>query len=164
MFWAIYQFFIENPYLCAFNLGYEVIMIIDVKWLGEDLKLEAENEKGGTIRMDSNAVNPGLEGGLSPMQLLLAGIGGCSSIDVLSILEKMKQDVKSLQVKVDGDKQKTEIGYSEYKTIHMHFTLTGNLDPKKVERAIELSVTKYCSVSKALEKGSEISYDFSIEK
>ena len=138
-------------------------MIIDVKWLGEGMKLEAENEKGGTIRMESDAVNPGLEGGLSPMQLLLAGIGGCSSIDVLSILEKMKQPVKGLDVKVDGDKQKTDVGYSEFKTIHLHFTVTGDVDPKKVERAIELSVTKYCSVSKALEKGSEISYDFSIE-
>ncbi|HET8865906.1 MAG TPA: OsmC family protein, partial [Gracilimonas sp.] len=112
--------------------------------------------------IDGNNDIGGLEGGLSPMQLLLAGIGGCSAIDVISILEKQKQKLTDLKVEVDGDRQKLKAGYSEYKTIHMHFTLSGELDRKKVERALELSITKYCSVSKALEKGSEISYDYEI--
>jgi putative redox protein len=63
---------------------------------------------------------------------------------------------------VDADKQQLKEGYSEFKTIHLHFKLSGELDVKKVERALELSITKYCSVSKALEKGSEISYDYEI--
>ncbi len=138
-------------------------MKVDVNWLGKDFHMEAGNEEGGKIRIDGNTRIGGIEGGMSPMQLLLAGIGGCSAIDVISILEKQKQDLKSLKVEVDGDKQKTEVGYSEYKSIHMHFILSGNLDEKKVQRALDLSITKYCSVSKALEKGSEISYDFSIK-
>ncbi len=138
-------------------------MKVDVNWLGKDFHMEAGNEEGGKIRIDGNTRIGGLEGGMSPMQLLLAGIGGCSAIDVISILEKQKQDLKSLKVEVDGDKQKTEVGYSEYKSIHMHFILSGDLDEKKVQRALDLSITKYCSVSKALEKGSEISYDFSIK-
>ena len=138
-------------------------MNIEVNWLGKDNHLEAANEEGGKIRMDGDTIIGGLEGGISPFQLLLAGIGGCSAIDVISILKKQKQDLQSLKVEVNGDKQKTDIGYSEYKSIHMHFILSGDLNPKKVERALDLSVTKYCSVSKALEKGSEISYDFSIE-
>lgn len=138
-------------------------MKVDVNWLGKDFHMEAGNEEGGKIRMDGKTNIGGLEGGMSPMQLLLAGIGGCSAIDVISILEKQKQDIKELRVVVDADKQKMDVGYSEFKTIHMHFTLSGNLDEKKVKRALDLSITKYCSVSKALEKGSEISYDFSIE-
>ncbi len=137
-------------------------MKINVNWLGKDFHMEAENETKGKIRIDGNNNIGGLEGGLSPMQLLLAGIGGCSAIDVISILEKQKQKLTDLKVEVDGDRQKLKAGYSEYKTIHMHFTLSGELDPRKVERALKLSITKYCSVSKALEKGSEISYDYEI--
>ncbi len=124
--------------------------------------MEAENEEGGKIRMDGKTNIGGLEGGVSPMQLLLAGIGGCSAIDVISILEKQKQELTDLKVEVDADRQHTDVGYSEFKTIHMHFIFSGNLDPKKVERALDLSISKYCSVSKALEKGSEISYDYEI--
>lgn len=138
-------------------------MNVKVNWLGKDFHMEAENEEKGTIRIDGNTSIGGLEGGMSPMQLLLAGIGGCSAIDVLSILEKQKQVVKSLKIEVDADKQRVEDSYSEFKTIHMHFILSGDLNEKKVKRALDLSITKYCSVSKALEKGSEISYDFSIE-
>lgn len=138
-------------------------MKIDVTWLGKDFHMEAENETDGKIRIDGKNNIGGLEGGLSPMQLLLAGIGGCSAIDVISIFEKQKQDLTDLKVEVDANKQKLDAGYSEYKTIHMHFILSGNLDPKKVQRALDLSITKYCSVSKALEKGSEISYDYEIQ-
>ena len=96
------------------------------------------------------------------MQLLLAGIGGCSTIDIIGILKKQRQQLEDISVEVDGDRQKTGT-YSEFKTIHMKFMLKGDLDPAKVERAIELSIDKYCSVSKALEKTSEITYSFTIE-
>ncbi len=138
-------------------------MNVKVNWLNKDFHMEAQNEEGGEIRMDGKTDIGGLEGGMSPMQLLLAGIGGCSAIDVISILEKQKQPLEDLSVSVDGDKQKLKEGYSEFKTIHLHFELTGDLDVKKVERALSLSIDKYCSVSKALEKGSEISYDYEIK-
>jgi len=133
-------------------------MQIKVDWLQKDFLMEAENEEGGKIRIDGKTRTEGL----SPMQLLIAGIGGCSAIDVISILEKQKQKLTDLSVEVDADKQQLKEGYSEFKTIHLHFKLSGELDVKKVERALELSITKYCSVSKALEKGSEISYDYEI--
>ncbi|MFY0684940.1 MAG: OsmC family protein [Balneola sp.] len=137
-------------------------MNITVNWLKKDFHMEAGNEEGGQIRIDGNTKIGGLEGGMSPMQLLLAGIGGCSAIDVISILEKQKQKLTDLVVEVDADRQKLKEGYSEFKTIHLHFKLSGDLDEKKVKRALDLSITKYCSVSKALEKGSEISYDFEL--
>ncbi|MEX0610346.1 MAG: OsmC family protein [Balneolaceae bacterium] len=137
-------------------------MKIQVNWLQKGQHFEAGNEEGGKIRIDGDRVIGGLEGGMSPMQLLLAGIAGCSAIDVVSILEKQRQKLEGLQVKVDGDKQKQDAGHSEFKTIHLHFIFSGELDPKKVERALELSITKYCSVSKALEQLSDISYDYEI--
>lgn len=139
-------------------------MNITVNWLQKDFHMEAANEEGGKIRIDGNTQVGGMEGGISPMQLLLAGIGGCSAIDVISILEKQKQELTNLTVEVNADKVKLKEGYSEFKKIHLQFKLSGDLDTKKVERALNLSITKYCSVSKALEKGSEISYDYTIEK
>lgn len=136
-------------------------MKITVQKLTEHNHFEAENEEGGKIRIDGDTTIGGLEGGLSPMQLLLAGAGGCSAIDVVNILEKQRQPLDDLKVDVDGDKQSTG-SYSEYKSVNLHFILSGDLEEKKVQRAIELSVTKYCSVSKALEKGSEISYSYEI--
>jgi putative redox protein len=138
-------------------------MKVTVQKLDKDLHMEAENEEGGLIRMDGNTEIGGLEGGFSPMQLLLAGIGGCSAVDIIGILEKQKQDLKDLRVEVDADKQKKDT-YSEFKTIHLTFIFTGDLDPKKVERAIDLSINKYCSVSKALEKGSKITHSYEIRR
>jgi len=138
-------------------------MAITVRKLENDLHFEAENEKGGKLRMDGNNTIGGLEGGLSPMQLLLAGIGGCSSVDVLNILNKQRQQVEDYRVEITADKQSVGT-YSEYKTINLNFILEGDLDEQKVERAIELSINKYCSVSKALEKISKISYSYEIKQ
>lgn len=137
-------------------------MKVTVQKLEKELHMEARNEEGGTVRMDGKRQIGGLEGGFSPMQLLLAGVGGCSAIDIIGILEKQKQGLKNLRVEVDGDRQKNGT-YSEFKTIHLNFIFEGDLDPNKVERAIDLSINKYCSVSKALEKGSEISYSYEIQ-
>lgn len=139
-------------------------MKITIDKLEKEQHMEAHNEEGGSIRMDGTTSIGGLEGGLSPMQLLLSGVGGCSAIDIVGILEKQKQDLEGLHIEVDGNKQKADSGtWSEFKTIHIHYTFTGDLDPKKVERAINLSLNKYCSVSKAMEKGSEITSSYEIK-
>lgn len=124
--------------------------------------MQAENEEEGLIRMDGSTSIGGLEGGFSPMQLLLAGAGGCSAIDIIGILEKQKQDLKDLKVEIEGGRQKKDT-YSEFTTIHMHYIFTGDLDERKVERAIDLSLDKYCSVSKTLEKTSKITHSYEIK-
>ncbi|MBO6537062.1 MAG: OsmC family protein [Balneolaceae bacterium] len=135
---------------------------VNVNWMGQGFHMEAENETAGKIRIDGNRTIGGLEGGMSPMEMLLAGAAGCSAIDVISILDKQRQELTDLSVEVTGDREKMKEGYSVYNSIHLHFELAGNLDEKKVARALELSITKYCSVSKALEKGSKITYDYII--
>lgn len=125
--------------------------------------MEAKNEEGGIIRMDGTRSIGGLEGGFSPMQLLLAGVGGCSAIDIIRILKKQKQELTDLQIIVDGDRVKKDT-YSEFEKIHLHFDFKGILDPKKVARAINLSLDKYCSVSKILEQATTITHSYSINK
>lgn len=127
-----------------------------------DMHMEAENEEGGLIRMDGSTSIGGLEGGFSPMQLLLAGVGGCSAIDIVGILEKQRQDLEDLTIEVEGDKQSKE-EHSEFKNIHINFIFTGDLDESKVERAINLSLDKYCSVSKTLEQATEITHSYEIK-
>ncbi len=138
-------------------------MSIKVQWRQEGYQFEAENTIGGKIRMDGDGVLQGIEGGIAPFELLLAGVGACSAVDVLMILQKQRQTIKSLVVQVEPEKIKNEIGYSEYKSIHMHYTLVGAIDQAKAEKALKLSVEKYCSVSKALEKASKISYSVEIK-
>jgi putative redox protein len=138
-------------------------MYILIDKLDSDEHMEAKNEEGGIIRMDGTRSIGEFEGGFSPMQLLLAGIGGCSAIDILHILKKQKQDVQDFKVRVDGDRQKKDT-YSVFEKIHLHFDLKGVLEPKKVERAINLSLDKYCSVSKALEKSSTITHSYTINR
>ncbi len=124
--------------------------------------MEAENEEGGLVRMDGSTSIGGLEGGFSPMQLLLAGVGGCSAIDIIGILKKQRQDLQDLSVEVEGDRQSKE-EYSEFTNIHINYIFTGDLDESKVERAINLSLDKYCSVSKTLEKTSDITHSYKIQ-
>lgn len=128
----------------------------------ENTHMEAQNKEGGLIRMDGSTSIGGLEGGFSPMQLLLAGVGGCSAIDIIGILKKQRQNLENLQVEVEGDRQPKD-EYSEFKTIHLNFIFTGNLEKSKVERAIKLSLEKYCSVSKTLEKTSRITHSYEIK-
>lgn len=97
------------------------------------------------------------------MQLLLAGLGGCSTIDIVGILKKQRQELEDIRVTVDGERE-PNVEPSLFQDIHVHFTLTGNLDEDKVRKAVDLSMEKYCSVAKTLEKTARITYDFKIVK
>lgn len=95
--------------------------------------------------------------GSSPMDLILRGIAGCSSIDVVMILKKQNHELEDLQVEVEGFREDGAIP-NVFKKIHLNFILKGDVPAAKVERAVKLSMDKYCSVSKMLEKAAEISY------
>lgn len=123
--------------------------------------MEAVNESGATLQMDGTEEIGGINAGFRPMQMLLAAAGGCSAIDVISILKKQRQNPDDIKIEVTGNRVNVDT-YSEFKSIHIHFTLTGSLDDNKVSRAIELSLTKYCSVSKMLEKTATITSSYDI--
>jgi len=138
-------------------------MKINIKRLNDNFHMEAKNEDGNSIQMDS-APDIGGEGkGMRPMQLLLAAVGGCSAIDVILILKKQKQIIDDFEVEVEGEREKIE-DYSLFRDICLHFKFKGQVDKEKAERAVKLSVDKYCSVSKTLEPTAKISYKVSVNE
>lgn len=123
--------------------------------------MKATNETGAVIHVDGAASVGGENKGFRPMQLLLAGLGSCSSIDIISILKKQKQPLEDLRVLVDGEREKDKVP-SLFQDIHVHFIFKGDLDEKKVKRAVDLSMKTYCSATKILEKTTKITYSFEI--
>ena len=114
-----------------------------------------ENDKGHQVAIDNKSVeNPQ---GASPMELLLMGVAGCSSIDIISILNKQKITFDSLEIDVDGDRI-DKPAPSLFTKIHATVRVSGNVKPEKIYRAAELSFTKYCSVSMTLAATAKISF------
>jgi putative redox protein len=137
------------------------MITIDLKRVSGDSHLEATNDTGNSIHLDASPDIGGTGKGMRPMQLLLAALGGCSSVDLVMILKKQKQELKDISITVTGAREKGKVP-SLYTDAHIHFKLVGNLDKEKVEKAIVLAVEKYCSVAKTLEKSAIITHSFEI--
>jgi putative redox protein len=136
-------------------------MKIELKRMNEACHMVAKNEDGNEIHIDGAAKVGGEGKGFRPMQLLAAGAGSCSSIDLISILKKQRQPLTDLQVNIDAKREEGKVP-SLFNTIHLHYILKGNLDKYKVEKALELSLLKYCSVVKIIEKTANITYSYEI--
>jgi putative redox protein len=138
-------------------------MRINLKRLNTDFNFEASNDDGNIISIDASRGIGGSNKGMRPMQLLLAAIGGCSAIDIISILRKQKQEIIFFDIEVDGEREENLVeGVSLFKIIEIHFILKGNIDKTKAERAVKLSMEKYCSVAKTLESTAIITYKISV--
>ena len=135
-------------------------MKVNLKRVNDAVHFSIRNAAGNNVEVDGSPDVGGAGKGVRPTELLLMGAASCSAIDIISILKKMKQPLEDIQVEVSGEKRE-EIPRVFVK-IHMHYIVTGALKPKKVERAINLSVTKYCTVSKMLDKTAEITTSFEI--
>jgi len=136
-------------------------MKIQLKRQNQAVHFLATNATGNEVNIDGGPTSDGENKGARPMELLLMGIAGCSSIDIHLILKKMRQQVDDLQIEVEGQRAEDEVP-KVFKKIHITFDFKGDLKEGKVRRAIDLSMEKYCSVSKMLEKTAEITYQFSI--
>lgn len=136
---------------------------IELKRLNDAFHMEAANEQGNVVHIDASPDIGGSNKGMRPMQLLLAAAAGCSSIDIINILKKQKQPLKDIKVTITGEREKDAIP-SLFTEIHAHYKLYGDLDDEKVKRAINLSLEKYCSVTKTLEKTAKVTYSYEIVK
>ena len=121
---------------------------VTLAWLG-DQRYRATNAAGAEIFLDSDRV-----AGLSPMESLLASVSGCMAIDVVMILEKMRLDLTSLHVEMEGERVETTPRY--FRRVLFRFHIGGKVPKDKVERAIQLSFDKYCSVFHSLRKDLEV--------
>jgi len=138
-------------------------MEVSIKRVNDAFHFEAVGVSGVPNHMDANPEIGGVHAGARPMEMLLMGLGGCSAIDVLLILKKQRQEVHDLEIKVSGEREKIDgTEMSPFRRINLHFILTGPIDPIKAEKAIQLSMDKYCSATAQLQSSAVITFSFAI--
>lgn len=135
-------------------------MRASVRWVN-GMMFEATGGSGHTVVIDGPPDLGGRNRGSRPMEVVLMGTGACSAADVVSILNKSRQDIVGCVVELDADRA-DEVP-RVFTRIHMHYVVSGrNLKPEAVERAVKLSAEKYCSATQMLNKTAEITHDFEI--
>jgi putative redox protein len=135
-------------------------MDISVNWV-DGLLMVGKSDSGHTITMDGPPESGGENLGVRPMEMLLLGVAGCTMIDVVTTLKKMRQDLSHLETKINAERATDHP--KVFTDIHIQFILKGqNLDEKKVDKAITLSAEKYCSASIMLGETATITHDFEV--
>ena len=131
-----------------------------LKW-SDGIKFEGNSVFGHKIVIDGAKAAGGTENGYKPTELVVFGLAGCTGIDVVKILEKMKQDLTGLEIEVKAFHP--DEYPKPFKRIEIHYIFTGkNLDNKKIEKAISLSEEKYCMVSQSLKGMANITTTYKI--
>lgn len=136
--------------------------IVKIKWV-DGLKFVATDSEGNSIVMDASRQAGGESSGFSPIQLLLAALGGCTGMDVVHIMRKQRQQVDGLEILVSGRRVKEPPRV--YTNIHVEYKIEGkNIEESAVQRAIYLSENKYCSVVAMLWAKAEVESNYTIQQ
>lgn len=136
-------------------------MHVSIKWV-DGVSFVGVSETGHAVVLDGAPENGGRNIGMRPMEMLLIGMGGCTSFDVVAILKKARQPITDCVAEIDATR--AEDIPKVFTKIHVHFVVTGNhLNEAQVERAVKLSAEKYCSASIMLAKSVEITHSFEIK-
>jgi putative redox protein len=131
-----------------------------IKWV-QDVMFVGESGSGHSVVMDGAPDAGGRNLGVRPMEMLLLGLGGCSAFDVVMILKRGREPVTDCVVELDGERATTDP--KVFTKITMNYIVSGNgLDPKKVERAVQLSAEKYCSATAIMAKTAQIDHTITI--
>ncbi|MFW5787908.1 MAG: OsmC family protein [Halanaerobiales bacterium] len=133
-------------------------MEVKLEWQG-DMEFDSFLPSGHSVKIDASPESGGNDLGPRPMELMLNSVAGCTAIDVVLILDKMDQNLQDFKVEIEG--KRAEEHPRVYTHIHLKYILKGDLDEKKVKRAIDLSEEKYCSASNSLK--AEITSEYVIE-
>ena len=137
-----------------------ILMQATVKWI-DGRSFVGESGSGHSVVMDGPADHGGRNIGIRPMEMILLGVGGCSSYDVMDILQRGRHEVIDCVAELTAERVDTVP--SVFSAIHLHFKVTGkDLKDKVVERAVKLSAEKYCSASIMLGKSVDITHDFEV--
>ena len=135
-------------------------MNLSVNWV-DGMLMIGKSHSGHSITMDGPTEIGGDNLGVRPMEMLLLGVAGCTMIDVVTTLKKMRQDLSHCETKISAERAKEHP--KVFTDIHIHFIVKGkDLDSKKVDKAITLSAEKYCSASIMLGKTAKITHDFEV--
>lgn len=134
--------------------GARITLVGGMQFLGR-------TESGHAVVMDASSKVGGNNTGPRPMELLMVAFGGCSGMDVISILRKKKQDISKFEIEVHGEMAETTPHY--YTALHIEYVVKGkDISEEAVKRAIELSLGKYCSVGATLGKAAKITHSYKI--
>ena len=135
-------------------------MNLSVNWV-DGMLMVGKSHSGHSITMDGPTEIGGENLGVRPMEMLLLGVAGCTMIDVVTTLQKMRQDLSHCETKISAERANEHP--KVFTDIHIHFIVKGkDLDSKKVDKAITLSAEKYCSASIMLGKTAKITHDFEV--
>ncbi len=127
-----------------------------LRWTGEGFGFEGRDQQGHVFGIDTDPQGVGAK----PSDLVPISLAACTSWDVVNILRKQRQALEGLEVKITSE-QEPEAPWA-FTGIHLHFIITGDVDPAKAERAIELSESRYCSVAATLRPNVELSHSLEI--
>lgn len=136
-------------------------MKASVKW-AEDVKFVGRSGSGHEVTMDGPPDSGGKDQGPRPMEMLLMGLGACSSVDVVGILQKSRQDIQDVDVQIEAER--ADAVPAVFTKIHLHFLVTGKgIKEAIVKRAVSLSAEKYCSASLMMQKADvDVSHSYEI--
>ena len=136
-------------------------MQVELTRINQAFHFSAKGTSNVEVHIDGATDIGGDNAGARPMELILMGLGGCTAIDVLLILKKQRQAVEDVRLIIDGEREPGAVP-APFRKIHVKYIFKGQLDADKVQRAIDLSMDKYCSVTAMLEKAADITHSFEI--
>jgi len=134
-------------------------MEVLLKRMDDAFHFEGAGSSNIPVHIDAAEGIGGHNAGARPMELLLMGLGGCTAIDVILILKKQRQIVDDFQIRISGTREKIEgTEKTPFRSINIQFELKGEVDPQKAQKAITLSMEKYCSATAQLESSANITH------
>jgi putative redox protein len=136
-------------------------MQINLSRKNQAYHFEAVNAQGNTLNMDANPAIGGENQGFRPMETVLAALGGCSAIDMISILKKQKEPIEDLKISINGHRFEGKEP-ALFETIDIEFHVFGAVNEAKIQRALELTFEKYCSVAMILNKTAKINFSYKL--
>ena len=122
---------------------------------------EASNEAGFVVELDGKPAIGGEGKGFRPMEMLLVGLGGCSGIDMVNVLTKQKEPLSDVKINIKATRRDEEVP-PIFEVIDIHFDLFGDLNIQKVERALQMTFDKYCSVANILSRSATLNFTYKI--
>jgi putative redox protein len=135
---------------------------ISLHRIDDNFNMEAVDEAGHKVLMDTSSEHGGQNNGVRPMQMLIMGLGGCTAIDVIMVLKKQRQEIKDFHISIEAQREEGKEP-ALWSKARLTFSLQGNIDRGKAQRAVELSMQKYCSVAETLRRsGTEITWQVEV--
>ncbi len=136
-------------------------MKIYLKRSNRAVLFEATNERGHSLNIEGSRNIGGEDSAPSPTELLLMSQAGCTAIDVVELLKKMRQPLEHIEIETEGFRAEDQIP-KIFTHIHLHYKLYGHIQPEKAEKAISMSLEKYCTVSKMIDQVARLTHSFEV--